>query len=106
MSDEDDKVFEDFKNMILESTKPPEKWTKVFAEAVDRVISDMSEEDKKRIKDMKETDMLNFHHVWGTHIRNSLGLWHNKELLDACGSRHPDDASTVIIRAVWQKLQQ
>ena len=44
----------------------------------------------------------------GTAIRNEFGLWEaNTALLAACGSpdMHPDDASQVIIRALWEVLQ-
>ena len=32
-------------------------------------------------------------------------MWHNEKLLQDIGKDHPDDASGVIIREVWQRLQ-
>ena len=77
-------------------------------QAVDQIISDMSEEDEKRVKDTPFSDLIQYHHGWGTGIRNSFGLWRgNTELLkSACGSEdcHPDDASMEIIFGVWNRL--
>jgi hypothetical protein len=52
-------------------------------------------------------DLIRFHHGWGTGIRNAFGLWGgNRALLDSCGGGHPDDASMVIIEAVWKHLHE
>jgi hypothetical protein len=45
----------------------------------------------------------------GQRIRNEFGLWAgNTELLSSCGSEtmHPDHASRVILRALWEKLRK
>lgn len=57
---------------------------------------------------MKENDLILSHAGTGMGIRNSFGLWaDNKELLYDCGGGfiHTDDASSVIIGALWEKLQ-
>ena len=76
--------------------------------AVDQIVNDLSEEDKKTVKETKFDDLILYHHGWGTGIRNSFGLWRgNTELLkSACGSAecHPDDASMEIIHGVWNIL--
>jgi len=86
----------------------PENWpTTVKATVVD-LISALPEEDKDAIRNTKKDDLIQYHHGWGTGIRNHYGLWRgNQELIkDACGKPcHPDDASMVIIEAVWQALQ-
>ena len=77
-------------------------------EAVDDIVSELSEEDKETVKETSFGDLIRYHHGWGTGIRNSLGLWRgNIELLkSACGSEqcHPDDASMEIIYGVWNIL--
>ena len=79
---------------------------KTVKEAVQVLISEISEKDKALICSKTKEDMIQFHHGWGTYIRNTFGLWgKNSELIKDTGERHPDDASMVIIRAVWQELQ-
>jgi len=66
----------------------------------------MSEKDKELVRKTKGGDLIMFHHGWGTGIRNYYGLWRGNQKLitSACGMPcHPDDASMIIIRAVWQK---
>ena len=98
------------------------KWPKTIEEAVDKLISVISEEDKCTIKATKKEDLISFHFSLGMYIRNEFGLWgDNKELLRDCGLRaypdspyddyilmliHPDSASTEIIEALWEKLQR
>ena len=104
-------------------------WPKTLDEAVDFVLANISTEDKNTLVKTKEKSLISFHHGFGTFIRNELGLWSdNKELLNAIeqhpdylsmlkqyniksdmimkvnGAIHPDDASMVIIKAVWKKL--
>ena len=47
-----------------------------------------------------------FHDGWGMRIRNGYNLWHDKTLVNALGGGHPNDASMVIIRVVWQALRE
>jgi hypothetical protein len=78
-------------------------------EAVDEIISGLSEDDKALVRGTARDDLIRFHHGWGTGIRNGLGLWgDNTELLASCGSprMHADTASMVIIKAVWARLQE
>lgn len=81
-------------------------WPKTVNEAVTRILSTMPEKDRKIVRDTAEDDLIQFHHNWGTGIRNSFGLWRgNKALMEDCKCDHPDDASMVIIFAVWKRLQ-
>ncbi|MFH1437170.1 MAG: DUF6794 domain-containing protein [Pseudomonadota bacterium] len=76
-------------------------------EAVAFVLPQMSEEDKKTMRDTPKKDLIKYHHGFGTAIRNKLGLWSgNAELMKAAKANHPDDASMVIIEALWEKLQE
>lgn len=81
-------------------------WPKSVDEAVQHIVSKMSPEDLRLVRDTPREDLIRFHHGWGTGIRNSFGLWQgNRELLESCGGGHPDDCSMVIIEAVWERLQ-
>ena len=82
-------------------------WPTTVDDAVDSILSSMSKEDKQTVKCAKEADLIMFHFGWGNNIRNQFGLWAgNQELLASCGELHPDDASGVIIKGVWDRLKQ
>ncbi len=75
-------------------------------EAVKQILGEMAAEDKREVRDMPKDELGQFHHGWGQGIRNSMGLWgRNPELLADTGKSHADDASMVIIEAVWKALQ-
>lgn len=65
----------------------------------------MSESEKASVVNTPENSLINFHHSWGTRIRNDYNLWRNQALVKATGAAHPDDASMLIIKAVWQELR-
>ena len=54
----------------------------------------------------KTGDVRTYHHGLGRAIRNRYKLWQDKALLAEIGEEHPDDASSAIIRAVWDKLRE
>ena len=76
------------------------------AEVVADIIENMSESEKAQVVNTPENSLINFHHGWGTSIRNDYNLWQNAALVKAAGAAHPDDASGVIIKAVWQELRE
>lgn len=82
-------------------------WPKTVDEAVTRILSTMPAEDRKTVRETPKDKLIMFHHGWGTGIRNSFGLWRgNEALMKDCKADHPDDASMVIIEAVWARLQK
>jgi hypothetical protein len=88
---------------------PPEKWPTTLADAVAYIKIGLSEDDKRLLRETTKEDLIKFHMGWGMAIRNGFGLWRgNDELIEsACGKGcHPDDASMVIIEAVWAALQK
>lgn len=90
------------KNISIKS-----QWPQTVEEAVDDILAHMNIEDKERIRNTKKEDLITYHHGWGTGIRNAYGLWAgNKSLMKDTKANHPDDASMVIIKAVWAKLQK
>lgn len=95
---------------------------KTLEEAVNVLLSALSEEDKEALKNTPEEDLITLHHGLGTYIRNEFDLWTgNDRLLKSCGSQmmgsnspyadylgmmvQPDDASMEIIEATWRALQ-
>ena len=87
----------------------PDAWPTTLKAAVADIISIMSEADKATVRKTKKADLIQFHHGWGTGIRNHYGLWRgNHKLLEsACGNPCvPDDASVIIIENVWKELRK
>ncbi len=81
-------------------------WPETVTEAVNAVLSTMTEKDKSVVGEMTEENLILLHHGFGTGLRNSLGLWRgNDKLLLDCNKTHPDDCSLVIIVALWAKLK-
>lgn len=94
---------------FAEDSQWNKNWPKTVEGAVLNILSTMSDKDKSMVKNTQKDDLTKFHSGWGVRIRNRFGLWTgNQELIiSACGGPcHPDDASMVIIRAVWDELQR
>lgn len=76
-------------------------------EAVDRLTMILDGEQKIAIAVMQKEDLINLHFGLGMAIRNAFGLHEpGSKLLASCGVVHPDDASGVIIRQLWNKLNE
>jgi len=76
---------------------------------VQEILSEMSSEDKEKVKSQNQNDLYGYYHGWGTGIRNNYGLWRgNDELIkSACRGDencHPETASMFIILGVWNSL--
>ncbi|WP_269532844.1 DUF6794 domain-containing protein [Chitinimonas sp. BJYL2] len=88
----------------------PDKWPENIDVAADMFISRLPSKDQELIRVTKKNDLVQYHHGWGTSIRNEYGLWrgNQKLIMSACGGNlcHPDDASMNIIETVWQRLQK
>jgi hypothetical protein len=81
-------------------------WPLTLADAVSRIVTKLSDSDKKAIAKMKKKDLVMLHMSMGMGIRNEFGLWQgNDALLESCGPCHPDDVSGVIIEAVWMAVR-
>ena len=83
---------------------------KSIEEAVELLLTELPEKNQQIIRIMGEDQLSSLHLSLGNYIRNGFGLWgSNEELLRACspdGSfRNADDASAIIIKALWWKLQ-
>ncbi len=84
---------------------------KTFDEAVKRLVSDLPLKDKTAIANMDEADLINLHFSLGLSIRNKFFYPGNEQLLKSCRFvskdkyLHWDQASTVIIKTLWEKLK-
>jgi hypothetical protein len=83
-------------------------------EAVERLHNNICLNDEIRLAvTLAEEDLTDFHFSLGHHIRNEFGLWSgNGALLESCrilsgdGNLQVDDASIVIIKALWMRLKK
>jgi hypothetical protein len=84
---------------------------KTIDEAVDKLLSELSFKDKTKIANMSESDLIKFHLSYGVYIRNEFRLWGNDSLMEFCKSYagvatiNPEQASYVIIKELWERLQ-
>jgi hypothetical protein len=79
--------------------------------AVAHLIRLLSRDGCRIVRETKREDLIGFHlSSWGMGIRKELGLWgENVYLLrDLSPDKpiHADDASMILIRAVWEQLQE
>jgi hypothetical protein len=76
------------------------------AMAVRILIGILDEASLLRIASVRQEDLIDLHVSVGGWVRNYFGLWKQAgDLYEACGSVHPDDASMVIVGALWFALQ-
>jgi hypothetical protein len=78
--------------------------------AVDRIMADMYPELREKLLTTKREDLVQFQQDWGKGIRTQLCLvaGGNDQLTrSACNGElcHPEEASMVIMQAVWDRLQ-
>jgi len=100
-------------NPMQLQVKQPEKRPQSVAEAVERLISSLPLKDNAMVANMSRNELPGLHLSLGGYIMNNFGLPSgNRELMKSCRSasketlRHEEDAVTVIITALWKKLQQ
>ena len=80
-------------------------------DVVDRLISELSFKDKTKIANMSEIDLVKLNMSWGIYIRNEFRLKGNYPLLQSLKSyvgvntMTPIQASYIIIKELWEKLQ-
>ena len=93
------------------SHKP--QWPNTIMEAVERVLAVLSLKEKNTIARMDPSDLDQLHFTVGQYVREEFGLLTgNKKLMDACktaGKREsmlPDEASALIVRELWRKLEE
>ena len=98
-----------------------QEWPKTINEAVSLLLAELGQEVKEEIASLPEGELGILHFGIGADIRNRFGLWTgNKALLLDCqkakfegrtdmphrvAAIHPDDASGMIIQALWARLR-
>jgi hypothetical protein len=82
-------------------------------QAVAQLLSDITLNNEIKILTMKEEDLMDLHFSLATYIRNQFHLWTgNEALMESCRSAsgnpdlHVDDASMVIVKALWDKVKE
>ena len=78
-------------------------------EAVSWLLEDLSEGEKETLRTTPENQLMLFHHGFGTYIRNEMirgGHKLRKSMAERWGRfvQDDDDASGVLIKAVWNRL--
>lgn len=73
--------------------------------AVRVLLGLLSPGDLEKITRSAESELESEHYALGQWIRNNLGLWAgNTALMNATCTQNADDASGVIMRALWRHL--
>jgi hypothetical protein len=87
---------------------PESEWPLTVDEAVRKLLTVLTAEQQERVRQTAaERVLVEFHENMGRWIRNQFGLWgRNKKLFEATGAGHPDEASMVIIQALWKHLRE
>ncbi len=76
-------------------------------EIVARILAELSTADVVAIREVrKRSDMIQFHHTAGRHIRNKYSLWSHPNATpdEPDGDNHPDQMSHRILERVWDAL--
>ena len=84
------------------------KLTETVHDAVNILVSELSEEDQEAIKNGQPEDVIWQHFNLGMYVRNKFGLWgKNPALLKDCGHEFmdADGASAVIVFKLFEKLK-
>ena len=87
----------------------PDEFPTTLDAVVKDILANMNDDDKNRLRNTRKDSLIDYHMGFGTYIRNHYGLWrgNTKLLVSACGKPcHPDDASMIIIEAVWAETQR
>lgn len=96
-------MAKNWRELIGKNIQPPS----TLNEAIDRLMRVLEDEQKIMLATMSSEDLISLHFSLGTAIRNAFGLHKpGNALLTDCGVSHPDDATDLIIRKLWEKFQE
>jgi hypothetical protein len=97
--------------VAIELPEPPYDLN-TYEGVVADVVANLDEESLALLRRTAKADLIQFHHGWGTTIRNYYRFWSNEALIRSCarragrdGSMHPDDASMVVMEGVWSVVR-
>ena len=93
---------------------PPFETPKDRKDAVKKLLSVLKEIDFEVLRRIPHPDnLIEMHSYSGRAIRNMLGLWNNKELLESCLNRklnkitnEADEAWLIIMKDVWLEMHK
>ncbi|HQP56703.1 MAG TPA: hypothetical protein PLN83_11385 [Syntrophorhabdus sp.] len=93
---------------------PTEKqYPQTVSDAVEILHANMTLNQELLLASMDAVDLLDLHMSLGHQIRGDFGLWTgNNALMESCRSvssnpdLHVDDASMVIVKALWEKSRE
>jgi hypothetical protein len=101
------------KELSQSQAEPPPAAPRTVDEAVDRLLSNMPLKDKTTVANMSHVELPNLHLNLGGYILNKFGLLSgNWELMRSCREKsnttlqHEEEAVSIIIDALWEKLQE
>ena len=101
------------KSQMQQQMKQSEKRPQSVAQAVERLCYSLPLKDKATVANMSRNELSSIHLSLGRYIIDNFGLLSgNRELMKSCRTlskeilRHEEDAVTVIITALWEKLRQ
>ena len=96
--------------------KEEKNYPDTINEAVRRLLSMLSEEEKEDIKNITKEDLVMLHHYLEPYIENEFGLWKkdrkplgfcdNSGPFTSCGEIEPDKASSFIIDYLLNELRE
>lgn len=81
-------------------------------QAVILLVSYLSSTDKRKISKLNEENLSNLNFSLGWFIKNEFKLITNDPLIESCrtisggNSVYADEASFIIIKALWKRLQE
>jgi hypothetical protein len=81
-------------------------------QAVILLIFYLSSKDKKKITKLTEKSLSNLHGSLGRFVQSEFKLITNDSLMDSCRAKsgrdsvYADEASLIIIKALWKRLQE
>lgn len=89
--------------LIGKNIQPPA----TMDEAIDRLMCVLEDEQKIMLATMPKEDLISLHFSLGAAIRNAFGLHKpGSALLADCGVSHPDDATDMIVRKLWENYNE
>jgi len=82
------------------------KTPETINEAVEQLMLILTDIQKSEVASLPENELLFLHFTIGVAIRDGFNLHDlNSPLFKDCKVEHPDDASGVIIKALWGQLK-
>ncbi len=83
------------------------RYPKTLAEAVNRLALIANQEQRSFLASIEEDELPSLHFCFGYAIRGAFGLRDtNSELLKDCQALNPEDASLLIVKALWKKINE